>query len=58
MSTKADGEKRGKQDQLLHKCFHGTESHASLLKLFMQGKGLYSNAFEIVDVEPNQAGKQ
>jgi len=56
MSTKADGEKSDKQAQLLYKCFHGTESHASVLKQFMQGRGLYSEIYEKAEIEPNRAG--
>jgi hypothetical protein len=33
MANKADGEKSDKQALLVGKCFHGTESHASVLKL-------------------------
>ena len=56
MANKADGEKSDKQALLVGKCFHGTESHASVLKLFMEGRGLYENIYEKVEIEPNRAG--
>ena len=58
MSNKADGEKTDKQMQLLYKCFHGTESHASVLDLFLTGRGLYAAAFDKVDLENNRAGNE
>jgi len=56
MKGKADGEKSNKQDQLFFKSYHGTEAHASVLDLFMHGNGLYTNAFEKAEIEPNRAG--
>jgi hypothetical protein len=57
MVSKADGEKSDKQMELYYKCFHGTESNASVLDLFVGGSGLYTNAFDKkADIEPNRAG--
>jgi len=56
MVNRADGEKNDKQMQLYFKCFHGSVSHASVLGLFLTGRGLFAGAFEKADLENNRAG--
>jgi len=58
MVNRADGEKSDKQMELYSKCFHGTESHASVLGLLLGGRGLYANAFDKAEIELNRAGNE
>lgn len=56
MRNKASGAKQDKQEKIIEKAFHGTESHQSFLRLFLEGKALYDSCFEKKDMENNQEG--
>jgi len=56
MTKKAKGADTGNQENMHCQSFHGTESHQSVLDLFLQGNGPYFAAFEKVPIEVNRAG--
>lgn len=58
MTQKADGEKKVVQDEYVFKIFYGSETHASVLKQFMEGKEPYSSAFDKVDLVNNREGNE
>jgi len=56
MSKKAKGADTQKQEDMHFMSFHGTESHQSVLDLFLSGKGPCFAAFEKIAIEVNRAG--
>lgn len=56
MVEKAGGEKASKQEHEHYMSFHGTESHMSVLDLFLKGTGLCEGVFDRTDIENNRPG--
>lgn len=56
MVEKAGGEKASKQEHEHYMSFHGTESHMSVVDLFIKGTGLYEGVFDRTNLENNRPG--
>jgi hypothetical protein len=58
MSDKATGETVGGQHLFHEKLFHGTAEHASVLDMFLAGKGDAASMYEKVPIENNREGNE
>ena len=58
MEGKSEGEASDGQKQLCEKVFHGSEGYSAVLDMFMDGTGLYRDAFNRVPIENNREGNE
>lgn len=58
MECGAAGMKEKAQDELAYKVFHGSKGYASVLDMFLEGKGPYASMFETVDLVNNQSSNE
>jgi len=58
MEQKAQGAKEIQQEAFMQKAFHGSEAHASSLKLFLNGENPFEMAFDRIPIVNNRQGNE